>query len=194
MIVLRRPLTLYDLDVMGVGACLALGGLGLWLAFGGWPRAWHRYQALAQEHAVTANALRQSQQAYTEFQRDLEHLEHLVAQHTANAPHVQARADLLRDLTELALRYQVELRTVIPRALEPGDRCQLGDVELGGRGRLSAIIGFLGELGRRHPYQALQTCRISSGTEADRGICEVTCTLRFHLLDDETTAVASEGR
>lgn len=194
MIVLRRPFTLYDLDLAGVAACLTLGGFGLWLAFGGWPRVWQRYQGLVQEHAVTAGELRQARQAYAEFQRDLENLETLVAQHAANAPHVQARADLLRDLTELALRHQLELRTVIPKALEPGDRCQLADVELGGRGRTHAIIGFLADLGRRHPYQALQTCRISNGSEADRGICELTCVLRFHLLMDETPLARPEGR
>jgi len=206
MILCRRPLTIYDVDLIGM---LALAVVALATCFGAILPAGANateYRQLSAQIAAAKEQLAQTAARLQQISAQTARLEQGVAARKRNAPHPGETTRFLQRAASLAELYQLELVQVVPQATrrvggatdsrntnsrkeqteEMPDLAGgylISDVTFVGRGRCPDFIRFLDHLAREHPYHALQDFAIRRNPKADDERCELSWTLRLYMLD-----------
>ncbi len=190
MIVAKKPCRIYDVDLIGLAAVIALGLAAWWLAIAPWQGLWDEYRMIADKRIATELKLGEDILAWEAAQQKLAELEQMVLGQLEKAPRVKSFAQLLREVTAVAEEAELELISVAPHSMTVAGAYQVSDIEVAARGRSHDFIRFLDRLAQENPYQSLQACTI--GRRGGRGAtgCDLTWTTRLYLLPDATESSA----
>lgn len=182
MIVCKKPIPLYDVDVLGAVGVVVLALATWWLAAAPWQKTWQRHRDMVAKRN-TAQARFQVDMAESErFGQELAHLEGVVAAQAAEVPRADALSQLLREMTDVAKQAQLELLNVVPQPATPDGPYQVSDIQVSGRGRSRDFIQFLDQLALGNPYQSLRLCSITRPGNATQPTCDLSWTVRLYLL------------
>lgn len=184
MIVCKKPCTLFDVDLLGLGVLAALGLAAWWLVVAPWRQMWSDYAILAAQRASAEAALQADSQAWERYQQGLTDLERTVAGQLEAAPRVATLAQQLRRMTELAEAADLEVTSVVPQPAEEQGAYLVSDIAVSGRGRAHDFIRFLDRLAQENPHQSLEACAVRRNL-GDGDLCDLAWTIRMYLLPDQ---------
>lgn len=181
MILIRRPVTLFDVDLIGVLGLLGLGAAAGWLIL----QTSSASALLRQDQARLKNAdpLRRAQlQTLNTLQQEIELLRANVAKRQAHAPGPASVSGLVGQIARAAHSAGLELLNVTPGPLVTQDGQLLCDIQVAGRGSSLSFLQFLFDMADSNPYQTLQAFSISRPVTPDGPACQINWTLRLHML------------
>lgn len=182
MIVCRKPWTLYDVDLAGIGGAAVLLLAGWWLVAAPWQALWREFHTFAAARTAEQAGLRADLVGLTEFEQSVTDLERVVLTQEGAVPTADTISQQLQKLTDLAAATDVELLSVTPQPVAAAGEYVVSDVQIGGKGRSHDFIRLLDRLAQENPYQSLRNCVISHSSPPDQAACELNWTMRMYLL------------
>jgi Tfp pilus assembly protein PilO len=185
VIVSRKPLVLYDVDVLGLAGTLLLVMAAWWCVARPWRDTWQRYRTLAARHTTVRKALQADVQEMQRFSAELTDTRGAVAAQVARAPRASALSQLLQEMADTAKEAQLELLTVTPQPAGKENEYTITDIQVVGRGRSAEFMRFLDRFAQRNPYQSLQQCAISRPPSTTQPACELSWSVRLYMLPNE---------
>lgn len=204
MILLRKPLTLYDVDAAGIGVLALLLGVAWWgiatpLMHAGAQSDFARSAVKSAEESR-----RGARAALNTLVKDSVGLEALLAEFKDNIPTESRRSDVMADIVARATAAGVQVTSVTPLQPLRGERHVSIDTDLSVRSTPAALATFLAQLAAEFPYHSIEDLAISearaskagnSGTVAGAGTvdgeCEIKLRLRLYMLVDAPEPAAS---
>jgi len=184
MIVCRRPWTIFDVDLMGLGALGAIVAAFWWLVLNPWQQTWNRYRDLSARRAMLEARLENQQRELERFEAGVAQIQAAVTAQAAQAPRAGAIAGLLRQLTNLAEQSHLELLSVTPHSTTHEGKYLVNEIEVAARGRSRDFIDYLDRLAQTMPGQTLVSCSITRSVGSTEPLCELVWALRLYLLPD----------
>jgi hypothetical protein len=182
VIVCRRPLALYDVDLLGAAGLLLLGFAAWWTVWAPWQRTWHECRALGAERRAAEIQLQQQLTELERFEKGRAWLESQIAGQSERAPGPAALPTLLQQMTELARDAHLELVSVKPQPAAREGVYLVSDVQFAGRGQSRDFIRFLDRLAEQNPYQRVRTCAVRRPAQAaEPRPCELEWSVRLYL-------------
>jgi Tfp pilus assembly protein PilO len=181
VIVARKPCTIYDVDVIGAVALVAISLAAWWTALAPWQRTWEGYRAATARYAAARASLHVDVRELEHFRERLSQLESVVRARANEVPRVDALPQLLRQMTEIAKDAQIELLSVTPQPAREEGPHWVCDIQVVGRGRSLDLIRFLGRLAEQNPYQSLRACTIVRPGQAAEPTCDLAWTIRLYM-------------
>ena len=189
MIVCRKPVTLYDVDVVGLAILAALGAMAYFCVI-------RPVSANTQEHATLAVGI-SAAQAGTEqtseriraVNREIELLRNGVEQRVHAAPKPGALTPFLQRVANLALQCDLEILQVVPSSVQQSEGYLVNDIAFTGRGRSLDFARLLESLAWENPHFSLQDFSIRSGPGGAGSKCELAWTLRLYMLDRDDAII-----
>lgn len=181
MILLRKPFTLFDVDVLGLLGLLGLGAVAGWLVV----QTAAVQTGLRELQARLRNAepqRRQQLQKLESLQQELDALRAEVAARQAEAPGADAVAGFVGQIAHLAADTGLDLQNVTPGPIAEENGRLHCDVQVVGRGGSLDFVRFLFQLAARNPYQTLRTFTINRPAGPEPPICQITWTLRLYMV------------
>lgn len=192
MILCKRPLTIYDVDLLGASGLVVLGLAAWWAVALPWQRTARGYHELAARRAALQNGLHAETDQLERSQQQLAQLTEIVRVQTADAPRPNSLSRQLARMAELAKEVNVELLRVVPQPVAGEGAYTVCDIQVTGRGRSHDFIRFLDRLARENPCQTLRACAITRATDDAAATCDLRWTVRFYFLP-ETVAPPGEA-
>lgn len=190
MILCRKPIPIYDVDLIGV-AVLAVTALAAWLcAVVPWREAWRTQRALATRYAVAQQQLQTNLGELQQLQSRLAQVQNFVNTQQAQVPHPGALSHMLREMTEIAKDERLELLAVTPQPAAREGAYVVNDIQVVGRGASHDFIRFLDQFARRNPYQYVRHGQLRRDATAPSPTCELHWTVRFYMLPIEPNTPA----
>lgn len=189
MILLHRPIVVYDVDAVAAVVLLALLALGY---FG--------VVEPAEERARLQNGL-QAQLTQLEAQmgrraarlRALEEqvgqLQKGVAAQRAAAPRRASLAATVQGIVALAESCGLRVAQVAPQTGRETDH-HLADFAFSARGYSLDFLRFLDQLARDNPHCSVLQFAVAASAQAEDAACNLSWTLRLRMLSDEPAALA----
>ncbi len=182
MIICRKPITLYDVDVLGAVGVVVLSVAIWWLVVVPWQQTLRRHgETVAQRTAAQAR-LQADLAASEQFAEEMAQVERAVATQTALVPRSDSLSRLLSELTELAKESRLELLSVAPQPAISEGAYLVSDIQVSGRGQARDFVQFLDQMASNNPYQTLRGCSISRPANNPQATCDLTWTVRLYLL------------
>ncbi len=185
MIVLRKPVRIFDVDLLGVAAMLALVAAAyLVIVLPSHTQAEQR-KKLGQQIEEVQHRVRSLEQELHRFNKLAGDLRALVNRRIAQAP---SRSEINTILNRIMLEAEQthlridSLEPEPPRRIDDGFVC---DVNIAGRGHAPDVIAFLDALAAREPYHAILTLNLDRAAHSGDEACRVSIRVRLHLLPDE---------
>jgi hypothetical protein len=192
MIVCRKPCTVYDVDVIGVVALLIIGAAA---CVGVIAPANANASERRDVTAMIATANVKSEETNSRLRSlntEIKTLFAGVTQHAELAPRPGALTPLLHRVATLADEYDLQITQVLPQATHEVDGYLQADVWLSARGFSPDFLRLLDRLSRESPYCALRDFSIKRiGNSADQR-CQLSWTIRLHMLVSEATGSTKE--
>jgi len=188
MIICRKPLTLYDVDVVGDAALLALM-LGAY--FGVTCPAKvnaDEYRDLAVQIDEAQKKLEQTSGSLSEVLAEIDSLRSGVVTQTSLAPNPDALQPFLRRAAALALQCDIAIAQVAPNPVQEVGDYLSADIYFTGRGGSLAFASMLDRLACENPYFALLEYSIKRARKGEGRLCELSWTLRLYMLKVELLA------
>lgn len=193
MIVCRRPCKLYDVDVVGLAVLLVVASAA-WLGVIRPARAKAaEHRDLAAKIVSAGAAADKTGERLRKVNRQMKLLQSGVAGHIDSAPKPGALAPFLQRVASLAARCELEIIQVVPQPVQVADGYLACAVSFSGRGRSLDFARLIHELSRGNPYFSLQDFSIKSVPNAAGGECELSWTLRLHMLGDGAQQLSPAG-
>lgn len=184
MIVCKKPCTLFDVDLLGLGVLAALGVAAWWLVVAPWQQMWSEYAILAAQRATADAGLQTDSRTWDRYQQGLSDLQRTVAGQLDAAPRAATLAQQLRRMTELAETSHLEVTSVAPQPAAEQGAYLVSDIAVSGRGRAHDFILFLDRLAQENPHQSLEACAVRRSL-GEGDICDLAWTIRMYLLPDQ---------
>lgn len=186
MILIRRPLVIYDIDVVFAllsAASLVGAYMGVVIPAGQSAQArrtlWHELQSEQADIARLRNQIERDQTLTDQIARGIE-------RSTATIAHLSQLNEAVNALVDDAARAGVEFTTIVPeRPSQTGERWS-SLVQLSGAAEPNDFLRFLDALTRRHPHDAVEQFVIDRPPDAAESKCSLSMTIRIYLLPDET--------
>ena len=201
MIARTRFRSVYDIDLLGAAVLILLGLASWWIVVAPWQQTWRDYRTLADLRVAARLGIREDSAEIQRSRKELARLEQVVASQVDSTPDADALSNLLRDMTDLAERTDIELLSVVPQPIAEEGIHRVADIKFTGRGRSTQFIKFLDRLAEGNPHQSLMSCSITRqadcmgppeeeaderGEDARAGTCSLMWTVRFYLLPRES--------
>jgi len=182
MIVCKKPCTVYDVDLAGLSALTVLGLLTYFAVVVPMRMHWNSYRDLSARQHSSETAVRQTGNQLRRVEADVTRLQAAIVTLARQAPQPGSLPQFLSRATVLAEGTQLEVFQVIPHATRAVDECLVADIEMSGRGHSLDFIRFLDALARENPYQSLRQFSITRREQSDDGLCDLSWTIRLHML------------
>lgn len=187
MILARRPVTIYDVDVLflgGIAAGLALLYVGLAAPL----------TQQAQAAAVVRAQLRGDQQRLAEMrdalrrvEQDSEQLRTGIQARASHLPRLRQYNETISAIVALAAGHGAEVASIVPGQPQRLDERYASELQLGGRARFADFISFLDQLAREHAYYQLESLALqSAGGGGETPVFSLT--IRLFLLPDRAAS------
>lgn len=185
MIVCRRPLLIFDVDLYGAGSLATIGllaslGLGIPLR-----HVWTQY-ASATENVTLAESHRQrAALELSRLQEEVGRLRSAVERRAQAVPGSEGQSDFSSGIARLAHEAGLELAEVAPqRARREGDYV-VADVHLKAHGSGLAFLRFFDAASQRHPNHTVERLLVTRAETPDGNApCTLACTLRLYMTPD----------
>lgn len=181
MILTRRPVLLFDVDLAGATVCVALLCLGY---FGGVQRLhadWATLHALRTRAGAADRAAQAARTRLTEGERTTAALHAAIDSHAAKVPGPDTLSTLLSRVGMLAAQSGLTVQQMAPKPIQPEGAYLVCEVRMSGTGRSLDFIHFLDYLARDNPYHVVHTFKII-GTGDQVATCALSWTLRLYML------------
>jgi hypothetical protein len=182
MIVCKKPWTIYDVDLAGLSALTVLGLLTYFVVILPVRRHWDSYRDLSAQQQSSETVLRQTGNQLRRVEADVARLKAAIVSLAEQAPQPSSLPQFLSRTTILAEGMQLEVFQVIPHTIQTVDGCPVADIEMSGRGYSLDFIRFLDMLARENPYQSLRRFSITRLEQPEGGLCDLSWTVRLHML------------
>lgn len=192
MIVCRKPCTIYDVDVIGIVALLIIGAAaGVGVIGPADANASERRDVTAM--IATANVKsEETNSRLRSLNTEIKTLYAGVTQHAELAPRPGALTPLLHRVANLADQCDLQITQVLPQATQEVDGYLQADVWMSARGYSLGFLRLLDQLSRENPYCALRCFSIKRvGNSADER-CQLSWTIRLHMLASEAAGPTKE--
>ncbi len=190
MIIMRRPRPIYDVDVAGSAALVALALAAWWLVARPCAATWEEYSRTVATRTTLAGRVDADSRALQRSGQELARLEQLVSTEAGQVPPVSAFSDQLRGMSAAAQEAGLRLMNVEPQAAQPSGPYTITDIKVDGRGVSRDFLRFLDRLATENPYQSLRAFSIRRTADSLDPACSPSWTTRFYLL----SGMELEGR
>lgn len=194
MILCRRPLLIFDVDLLAAGGVAALVVATWLLVIGPWQRVWQDYRAVAARYGALGTQLKEDLGRLQQRRAHLDRIEQVVAAQVGAVPRATSLSQLLQEMTALAAATQLELLSVTPQPVVREGSYLVSQIQVSGRGRSRDFVNFLDRFAEQNPYQTLENCTLSRRADATEPQCELTWSLRLYLAPSESHAAAPGDR
>ncbi|MBN2447266.1 MAG: type 4a pilus biogenesis protein PilO [Phycisphaerae bacterium] len=124
---------------------------------------------------------------------DIEKLRTLVDQRLDDAPEATQLNEIRSRIVSHAKDAGLDIKSILPQPTRPTGEYLTSDFQIEATGHLDGLITFLDTLGAEHPYHAVQAFSLTRDEISDDGLCDVSISLRLHMLP-ESHASAAGGR
>jgi len=182
MIIARKPLVIFDVDLFGVGALGLLLAAGWFLVVAPWQQVWSEHTALSAGREQVESRLQSDIRELERFDKGLEQLRAAVESQAGAVPDEASLPQVLREMTSIAQAADVEIQSVAPQPARHQGPYRISDIDVTGRGTSREFIRFLDLLAQRNPHHALRACMLTRAAESPDARCELSWTLRLYLL------------
>lgn len=183
MIVARRPVLLFDVDVLGLVGVGVLLIAGWMTVLQPWQSTWRSFRSLVTQHQDTAQALEAEIANLKRVEQELERLQQVAQQESAEVLQEASLGNLLREVTRVAEETGITLHSVAPQSAQQQGAYLAMDILITGQGRSHDFIRFLDRVGCDNPCQSLEACSIAHlASEAAGETCRLKWTMRVYML------------
>ena len=191
MIVCRKPVTLYDVDVIGLSILAVIGAMTYFCVIRPAGANAHEYTALSESVAEARTGTERTSEQLRGVNHKIEQLRNGVNDRVQAAPKPGALTPFLQRVANLALQYDLELNQVVPSPVQPADGYLVNEIAFIGRGQSLDFARLLESLAWENPYFSLQDFSIRGGAGGANSKCEVAWTLRLYMLDSAATIAST---
>jgi Tfp pilus assembly protein PilO len=188
VIVCRKPITLYHVDLIGLAVLAGLAATAWWFVVLPWQQTWHDHHELAVRCATLQTGLRQDALELKTYEQGLADLRAAIAGAADTVPHIASIARQLRNMTDIAQAAGIEIQSVTPQPAQQEGEYVVNDIQVAGRGRSVDFIRFLDQLAEANPYQMLQDCLIQRPADEPDATCRLSWSVRLYLLPASAAA------
>lgn len=197
MVLCRRPIRVFDVDVVGLAGLALIGAAAYLLLIHGVRSDWRAFQDAAQQRTATERTVSGMHAVLRALDADITRIALVSKQAVGTAPRQGDIPAMLAQLADIAQRCGVDLGQVTPQPAVAGNGYWYVDVEVTGRGASGAFIALLDQFALLNQYHSIP--RLSVQTDGvNGGTCRLAWTLRLHVLPEEmaaaTLAPRPEGR
>lgn len=172
MIVLRRPLTIFDVDVIGVAVLLALAVTAYVVCVRPQRQDARRLAQVRAELAQARLSLQHQRDQLRAVQDQTRRLATALGRHQPPEAVPRTLAEHVTRVLAAAGACGLEVEDFSPTASASAG----GGLTLRGTGSSEDLLRFLQACARREPYHAVEELDIRGGSD---GRCQFRCTLRF---------------
>ena len=194
MIVCRKPIRLFDADIIGAATLLAVGALAYFAVFVPGQESAKRQTLLRNSIADATTTARTTADRLARVNAEASRLREGVERHLLTAPRAHALTPFLQQVATLAENTGIRVTQVVPEAVRHGDGFLSGDVRYSGEGSSLAFLHLLDQLAQRNPYCAVEDLVIKNAGAALDTPCKLNWTLRLYMLADEFDPRGGLGR
>jgi len=192
MIVCKKPCTIYDVDVIGVVALIAVGVAAcLGVVIPATADA-SEFRALSAKIAQANSKTEQTGVRLSKVDLQIEELQRGVDEQTRLAPKPGALSPFLQRVASVAEGCNLRIHRVLPQPGQRADGYAIGDIRFSGAGSSLDFVRLLDQLARDNPYYALRDFSIRRSADSTDPGCALSWTLRLYMLDDESLDDAGE--
>ncbi|MFN0137642.1 MAG: hypothetical protein ACKVS9_16175 [Phycisphaerae bacterium] len=204
MILLRKPLTLYDVDAAGIGVLALLLGVAWWGIATPLMHAGAQSDVARSAVKAAEESRRGARAALNTLVGDSAGLEALLAEFKDTIPTESRRSNVMADIVARATAAGVQVTSVTPLQPLRGERHVSIDTDLSVRSTPAALATFLTRLAAEFPYHSIEDLAISEartgnasnsgnapGTGGVDGECEIKLRLRLYMLVDAPNLASS---
>ncbi|MFO0840302.1 MAG: hypothetical protein U1D55_17480 [Phycisphaerae bacterium] len=191
MIVLRRPITLFDVDIVGVAAAAALCGALLAIALPMLSRSGES-QRLRGLLAAAQEEERRTASALTALRHQLTDLKTVADQERASIAPVSSLADALAGFAEIARALGIELTQLAPQPAKPDGPLVAVEIRLAAKGSAADCMRLLERMRTQYPWLTFEAFSLES-SESGGGACQFACTIRWLAQPAETGGAKSSA-
>ncbi|MEP0847557.1 MAG: hypothetical protein HRF50_12175 [Phycisphaerae bacterium] len=185
MILCRRLMRVYDVDLAGAGAMLAIGLAGYFAVVRPAGAGADERRQLEREAAVAARETESASARLKSCEQDARSLREGIARVAARVPRVRERAETFNALGDLAQRCGLVIEQLAPQAPQRVAGRTAADGRFAGHGTLGALLAFLQALDRERPHYSVEDLVLHAPELTDAPRCALSFTLRLYLLEDE---------
>lgn len=178
MIVIQRPFTVYDVDLVGAGVCVALlaalCSVGGPLLGGGDATRQPRAAAVRADQQQTSDAL-------ATIRRHLHELESLLAAERDSLASVSDLPAALAGFARQASARGLELEQLAPQPGVSEGAVRAFDIRIAARGPAVECLNLLDDLRADYPWLVVRELELKTD---DSGPCALSCTARWFARGD----------
>ncbi len=182
MIVCKKPFTIHDVDLMGLGVLLTLAAAAWPFVIAPYHDMWTNYNTLSAQRSAVESELGRDIEELRRFEQRLGELKDVITAETGAVPTTTALSRLLREMTAIAEESNLDIISVVPQPAVSGGAYLVSDIRVGARGASRDFVRFLDRLAQENPRQSLQACSITRAPGDDQPTCDLNWTLRLYLL------------
>lgn len=190
MIVLRKPVRLFDVDLLGIGLTIILAAI----AYGG---VWRPWQATGLDRTARESAWRSRSSVLDQRRLEREQLESEIAQLSETlhrcaqrTPQLDQWSQVVTAVLQAAQECGLAVRGATPDRPKPAGSASNAELSISGHGSAEALLRLLAMLAERWPaHEVLDySIRDDDPTITDGATAEVALRLRFSLLPNPALA------
>jgi Tfp pilus assembly protein PilO len=182
MIIMRRPMLVFDVDAVGLAGAILVGGLAAWVAAEPFVQHALAIRQTQAELQLAEPARRRLMQQLQGTHDDVQRLRQAVEALQAQTPQNDAVAGFVQQIARTAASHRLELLNVTPGPIQTEGQRLACDIVVDGRGHSLDFVAFLDDLARRNPYHALHAFSITRAVTPDDAACRLQWTLRLYML------------
>ena len=182
MIISRKLCTIYDVDVIGIAALILIALAAAFAVFVPARASAGQRRALATKIAAANTTAEQVNSRLRTVNAEIGLLQSGVAVRAETAPKPGALTPFLQRVAQLAEQYDLQITQVLPQPTQAAAGYLFTDVELSAHGSTRGFLRLLDQLARENPYCSLQHFSIKHLQTPGEQRCQLSWTLRLHML------------
>ncbi|RMF80830.1 MAG: hypothetical protein D6744_07815 [Planctomycetota bacterium] len=190
VILARRPIAIYDVDLIAVGLITAaMVGVYMLAIRPQQQQAASARTTMTSVQAVESEIARMSEKLQG-LREQTKKLQTALEAQLARTPTVRDRNALINDIFAIAESVGLEVDGVAPSAPDEQGSIVLNDVEIQARGETRSLIALLDRLARDKPYHSIRSFSVTGDGDRDAHRRKISLTVRLFLLPEEGALVA----
>jgi hypothetical protein len=150
-------------------------------------------RGLSAELAEADTRVEETETQLRKVSAQIERLQAGVMEQARVAPKAGALAPFVQRVASLAEECNLQIVRVLPQPVQAADGYLIGDVRFTGQGSSLDFVLLLDRLARENPYYALRDFSIVRPRGAADAHCQLSWTLRLHMLGEGAFADAGEA-
>ena len=184
MIVCRKPVVLYDVDIIAGSILLVIALASYFGVIVPASANATGYRELAAKIEAANGDVSSASTKLSAIHAQIEQLRAGVARQSEAAPKADALTPFLGRIPDLADECGLTLVQVVPRPVKRNEGYLSDDIFFTAKGGSLGFARLLNRLACEHPYFTLEDYSIKRMSGRGQQLCEITWTLRLYMLED----------